>query len=401
MKLKVCLVIILIMSLLNCYCLGSELEEGNISNVFIETDLRQTLRDLSVQANIQIIPDSIVQGLVSVEFNEVPLKKCLEMLLFPLGFTFKKMKGYYIVASTDPRSSSFNLISRTEKVKLRYIKAIDAVYNLPNFLKVYIKINKDRNILTITAPDEIIARVKEDILVLDKQPKQVLIEVVVTELSSEHLKKIGIEWAEELAPTISGEYLLYDKISTYELRGGLAKQALLTIGALAQDGKVNIRAKPKILTADTEQAVINIGTEKYVSLDTETGSRIYTRLQSVSAGIKVTIMPYIGEENDITLNIDIEVSDVLPGTFGDVKLSVNRRSAKTTVHLKNDQTIGIGGLLQESKEVRESKFPLLWRIPFLGKVLFSSKKDISAKSELIIFITPKIVNSDSLAIKLR
>jgi type IV pilus assembly protein PilQ len=367
-------------------------EDLLISNIFIESDLRQVLRDISAQVNIPIVPDPIVQGVISAEFKDVPLEKCLEMLLFPLGFTFKLVDDYYIVASTDPKSPSFSLVSKTEIIQLNHIKAIDAVYNLPDFLREYVKLNKDKNVLTITAPSHFITRIKEDIKTLDKLPKQVLIEVLVTELSSEARKSLGVKWGGELEILGSGEYISSREDKTYEIKGELATISLVQLRALVEDGKVKIRANPRILTANTEEAVINIGTEKYVLLETRDYTSTYTRLQSVSAGIKLKIVPFIGEDDSITLQIEQEVSDVVPTTFRDIKLSVNRRSSKTTVHLLDNQTIAIGGLIQQNREAREYKIPVLGSIPILGKLFFRSINDINSESELLIYITPKIIS---------
>jgi type IV pilus assembly protein PilQ len=380
-------------------CGAEETKEILISNVFVETDLRQALRDISAQAGIPIIPDSLVQGVVSVEFYDVPLEKCLEMLLTPLGFAFRKIQDYYIVTSTDPRSPSFELISRTEKIELNHIKAVDAVYNLPTFLLAYIKVNQDKNIMTITAPEKTIERIKEEIAILDRPSKQVSIEVLVTELTDDAIDKVGLGWGEEYSVNVSGEFGVIETSSAYQLIGELAKQVLLSIQMMARKGEVKVRAKPMIIAADTEEATIEIGTDKYVVLETGTVDSTYNRLQSVSAGIKLKIVPYISESNEITLEIETEVSDILPGTAEDVKLSVSRRSAETTVHLKDGQTVGIGGLVQENQEERTSKVPLLGDIPILGR-LFRTKKNVSTKTELIIFITPRIVDPESMNVEL-
>ena len=68
-----------------------------VSNVFIETDLRQALLDISSQTGVKIIPDNTVQGYVSVEFDNVPLPECLKLMLDPLGFTYHKIENYYVV----------------------------------------------------------------------------------------------------------------------------------------------------------------------------------------------------------------------------------------------------------------------------------------------------------------
>ncbi|MDI6791770.1 MAG: hypothetical protein QME81_02720 [bacterium] len=370
---------------------GEEEKEILISNVFIEADLRQALRDISSQIQVPIIPDPTVQGVVSLELEEVPLEKALKMLLFPLGYTFCQVEDYYLVGGTNPQSPSFNISSRTERYKLKHLKAEDLLQLIPASYAPYIRLSKDRNLITITAPDNIIERIRDNFDLLDKRRRQILLEVLISEVSLDVSKSLGMDW-EGAGEEVSAELSSLTGKLTYQKAGDFAHKALLTIRALIEQGKAKTRANPKILAQDTETAEITIGTEKYISLTSGPVDREITRLQSVKAGVDMRFTPFVTEDKNIILQVESEVSEVIGGTLaGDKPPVIGRRKIKTTITARDGQTIAIGGLIQEHEEDNVSRIPFISRIPLLG-AFFKKTTRTSYETELIIFITPRIIH---------
>ena len=164
-----------------------------ITNVFYDTDILQALRDISAQAGIPIIPDGSVQGLVSLEVVNVPLEECLSRLLAPHGFTFRRYKDYYIVGSPRPDNVSSYLLTTTEQIRPNYLKAKDIATLISDYYTPFVKVNETANLIAITASPDIIEHFKKDIAAIDKPPRQVLIEALVTEVSSDGLQALGID----------------------------------------------------------------------------------------------------------------------------------------------------------------------------------------------------------------
>jgi len=169
-----------------------------VSNVFYESELNQVLKEISDQVGIPIITDGTVSGTITIEIKDLPLEECLKRILFPLGFSFKKLNGYYLVGSGKPDYPSFNLLSTCEIIRPNYLKAKDIFGLLSDFYKPYVKLNEEINALVITAPNQIIEKFKEDLKNIDKPPRQVLIEALVTEISSDAFKELGINWSGKL-----------------------------------------------------------------------------------------------------------------------------------------------------------------------------------------------------------
>src|SRR5690625_1787330 len=94
-----------------------------VTNVFFDTFIVDALSDLSLDSGIPILADSTVSGFVTVELFDVPLPLALEQLLLPGGYTFKWMDGYFLVGSAQKDSPLFHMLSVTERVKLKHIRA--------------------------------------------------------------------------------------------------------------------------------------------------------------------------------------------------------------------------------------------------------------------------------------
>jgi general secretion pathway protein D len=178
----------------------------------------------------------------------------------------------------------------------------------------------------------------------------------------------------------------------------------LNIGALLHalqtDGNVNVLSTPNILTTDNQKAEIMVGqnvpftTGQTQNAVTGAGSYFNT-IERRDVGIKLSITPQISSDDNVRLEINQEISDVVPAAslaVGD--FITNKRSAITTVVVKDRETMVIGGLIRDNVTSSESKVPLLGDIPLLGW-LFKYKTSKVEKTNLMIFITPYIIKSEN------
>uniref|UniRef100_A0A7C6A7W5 Type II secretion system protein GspD n=1 Tax=candidate division WOR-3 bacterium TaxID=2052148 RepID=A0A7C6A7W5_UNCW3 len=376
-----------------------------ITNIFYDTDILQALRDISAQAGISIIPDGSVQGLVSLEVSEVPLEECLRRLLAPHGYTFRRYKDYYLVGSPKPDNVASYLLTVTEQIKPSYYKAKELASLLSDYYTPFIKINESANVISITASPDIIERFKNDIAEIDKPPRQVLIEALITEVSRDGLQALGIDWSGSVSRR-------NDTLFSLQLLTNIAKLADTTFGlifgnvtktlgsftyswtpsiqALVTQGKANIRANPKIVTLDGQKASIVVGREAYYEILTGPINYQYTQLQMIKYGISLDIIPYISQDGkEITLDVQPQVSDVVGQGITNLPV-LNTRSAKTQIRVKDGEKIVIGGLFQKGERTETKKIPFLGDIPFLG-LLFRTTRRVTQETEVVIFITPHIL----------
>jgi type II secretory pathway component HofQ len=376
-------------------------EQILITNVFYETEVREALAAISAQSGINIIPDQTISGFITMELVDVPFEEALRRILAPLGFTFRKMVGYYLVGAAYPDNPSFPLLSLTERIVPSYIKAENVPQLLSNFYDPFINVDPRNNVLTITASPEIVQRIKQELATIDVPPRQVMVEALITELSSEARKSLGIDasWmADKSGESFSfilpvGDILDSTLGMRFKKQGAMAEGWVgdfkASLKAFVQDGKVNIRANPRVATIEGQPAKIMIGKEQYYVIVTGESIYSYGQLERIPVGVSLNIIPYVSDNGDITVELQPEVSDVV-GTGATGLPVVSKRSVTTKVRVKDGETIVIGGLLQKNESIVKRKIPLLGDIPILG-LLFSRTDKRVDEVETVVFITPHLL----------
>ena len=297
--------------------------------------------------------------------------------------------------------------------------------------EVMIDAYEDINAIIIKASPRAYLTMLETIKRLDIQPKQVLIEVLIAEVTLDDTTKFGLEWltggllnskAAILAGNLGGSRLNTTDTGTDTEPGtgtisftpvigggGLFANILdpgkfnLFISALATDGKVNVLASPHILALDNKEAKIEIGNEvpiatsitnAGVNTDLSGINNTTSQIQFKSVGTILTVTPHINEKKQVNLKINQEVSAI----GQTVKIGsqdytgFSTRKANTTAIVQDGHTLVIGGIIDESSSKSRSGIPFLSSIPVFG-YLFGSSTDTVSKRELILMVTPHVVGS--------
>ena len=378
-----------------------------VVNSFFETDIREVLRDISAQTGVKIVPDETVQGTISIELKKVHIEDALRLVLSSGNYSYRLMPGgYYLVGTCTPNSPSFNQLSITDYFQPNYLKASELKSLLSEFYAPYIHVNEDINAITITAAPDVVTRVKKDLATLDRAPRQIMIEALVIEISDAAEKSLGITWGPMFddgftmnAPASTVEF---SKVSgtnsarTTTISGNLSSDVLARINALVSKGKAKIKANPRVATLEGKQAEITVGTEEWAAVEVGAQGNRYSTLQSISSGVVLKITPFLDEKKQITVKIAPEVSEVT-GQGATGLPVITKRSALTTLRVDDGQTIAIGGLIQEQKSESTDKWPVLGNLPFVGKALFQHKVSSVSTKEVIILITPYILQDNLIA----
>ncbi|MBI5417370.1 type II secretion system secretin GspD [Candidatus Poribacteria bacterium] len=296
-------------------------------------------------------------------------------------------------------------------------------------MKPNIVADKYTNALIINEPPENYATIKKIISQLDIPRSQVLVEAAIVEMSLDKSLQVGVEWRSLNKPTagvataavgsnfgLTQEGLASAPYGGQGLTVGLMKgwldesKGIPNIGALLNlfkaDSDFNILSTPQIVTMDNHEAeivvsdVIPFVTNSRV---TDTNNVIKT-YDYKDVGITLKLTPHINKQTKmVRMDILQEISKVIDASVTEA-VRTSKRKAKTSVIVQDEKTIVIGGLIRNDKTFAESKIPLLGDIPFLG-ILFKRKKEVNSKTNLMIFITPHIINNsndfDSLTIKKR
>lgn len=375
-----------------------------VSNVWIDSDFRQVLADITAQTGVSLVPDqSVVGAIVSLTARELPLEECLERLCSAGGFAYLRVKDYYMIGRPDPGSPMFNRIAALRRVKLRHASAEQVKTLLPVTLAPYCTFDKTNGVLMVTAPDHLCQRVLDAIELIDSPLAQVAVEAIVFELTQDGSKQLGLDW--QYAKTnlsLAGENLI--GTITYDASSDIATFVDITLRAIVQDERGQVLANPRILATNGREAEIFVGQEKYFQLLNGSAVNPYYRLESIKSGVTLKVTPFVGDNGQIVLDLEPEVSDVVndwrraePGLTGIEQAAqqalpvVTRRRAKTTVSIKDSQTVIIGGLLREQHRQMVEKVPLIGDVPLLGAA-FRKVRDLREQKEIVILITTHLVS---------
>ena len=165
----------------------------------------------------------------------------------------------------------------------------------------------------------------------------------------------------------------------------------LEISALEADGKGKIVSSPRVITADQVKALIEQGEELPYQTATSSGA---TALQFRKANLKLEVTPQITPEGNVILDVDVNKDSV--GRSTAAGFAIDTKHVRTQVLVENGGTVVIGGIFTQSERDDVTKVPFLGDIPYLGN-LFKTKTRSTAKTELLVFITPKVVTDRSAA----
>jgi len=260
------------------------------------------------------------------------------------------------------------------------------------------------NSLLIRASDRDFAVIKEAVDQLDIRPLQVLIEVLIVEARQDRSFSLGADF---LVPpqsvdkgngTAGGETVgggLGDLVIRLMHLGAANINA--TIRAAASRGDVEIVSRPVLLASNNQEARFLVGSQRpFVqvsrSLPTDTPTRDQV-IQYRDVGTKLTVRPTINQDGYVSLLIQQEINQATSEVQFDAPV-ISTREAVTQVLVKDGQTIVLGGLRDQQKDVTQSGVPILSGLPLIGG-LFGSSNRKASRTELYLFLTPRILKTDA------
>jgi general secretion pathway protein D len=261
---------------------------------------------------------------------------------------------------------------------------------------------------------------------LDRQPRQVLIEVLVAEVTLTDDLRLGVDWAiktgklslfqqsiSTATPTTIQPPVQFPITQAVGLPGpGLtavafaADEFLGILNALASQNLLNVLSNPHVMTSENKKAVINVSdsipivTSQQVpigagAVSTTTPTTAVVGTQTVEyrdAGVILTVTPRIGERGTVALDVKQEVNDIGAAEPPTGSRRIIKREAETSVVLINNMTLVLGGLIRDSTSTENRGIPFFKDIPVLG-YLFGAKVRTITKTELLILITPRVIGT--------
>lgn len=418
-----------------------------VSFEFKDIDLHNLLRIIAEISKKNIIVGDDVSGKITIRLRNVPWDQALEIVLRSKGLGKEELGNIVRIAPlgtleaeakqrAERRSSERKSRELTVAlVPVNYAKADEMATKVKDVLTERGNVSVDTRTNTLIVRDlpENMGKVRSMVASLDLQTPQVLIEGRIVEASTRFSREIGIQWGGQAAmspgtgnptgllfpntiaatggiPTGSAtgvstpaNYAVSLPVGAGDGSGGAlglvfgsaggAAILNLRLSALEANGSVKTISAPKVTTMDNAAATISQG----VSIPFQSVSAAGANTAFVEARLSLQVTPHITQDGSVMMQINAQNNQPDPANAGaNGQPGIARKEASTNVLVKDGETTVIGGIYVRSGSSTESGLPILSKIPVLG-FLFRNHRESETKNELLIFITPRILNRATVA----
>lgn len=268
--------------------------------------------------------------------------------------------------------------------------------------------DETNNALLVRATAQEYKKIEAALRALDKQPLQVLLEATIAEVSLTNELSYGVQWffgSGESGVTLSefgdgGVGQLFPGFSGLLSRGDVR----VVLNALDSVSEVNVVSSPQLLVLDNQTAQLQVGDEVPIVTQQAEGietsdARIVNTVEQRQTGVILSVTPRVNANGRVILDIEQEVSDVVQTTTSGIDSpTISQRRISTSVVVSSDQTVVLGGLIEDDVDEINTGVPLLKDIPLIG-ALFSATTKVTDRKELLVMITPKVLKNPQDAIE--
>jgi len=415
---------------------------------FQNIEVRALLQVIADFTNFNVVTSDSVSGSVTLRLKDVPWDQALDIIMQAKGLGLRKSGNVLWIAPRDEiaarekqeleaRTTVESLEQvRTQAFQMNYAKAADIASQLTstgtggagagNNARILsprgsVIAEVRTNQLFVTDIPSRLEQVQELISKLDIPIRQVLIEARIVEADDDFSKSIGVRlgggvrdfsagsangnpvrgnFGSNYSAVTTGPSLTSSpfvnlpalppsaQAASYALSlfsPSASRFLALEISALESDGKGRVVSSPRVVTADQVKALIEQGTEFPYQTATSSGA---TAIAFRKANLKLEVTPQITPEGNIIL--DLDVNKDTRGETTNEGIAIDTKHVQTQVLVENGGTVVIGGIFERTERNQIHKVPLLGDLPGVGN-LFKSRNQLDQRSELLIFITPRVL----------
>ncbi len=382
---------------------------GDFTATFQNTPVKDVFRIFALQSGLNIMVSPNIKNNVTANFTKVSIKDAFLAILSANSI-------YYLVQGAIVKIMTLheykNELLRNYVTTKVYDASIIDIKNLPVILKPLLSPGVGNFAIDTQSSKIIITDIKDNFDRLDKLfkelaslPKLVEIETKIVEIDFSDANQVGINWSAlniQGMGNISLTTMVSNGINSASALNvsahymdplGMTADALLSL--IGQDHKTRLISQPRILAINREEAVIHIGGKTpYISsvIRSQTTSDVTSQVAFIDIGIKITVTPMITPDDEIKIDLKGEVTSAdLINLSTDVKApQITTTEISCMPIVKDNQPIIIGGLLKTTVTRDRTGVPILKDIPLIN-LLFSYTADTITRSEMVIFITPRLI----------
>lgn len=367
-----------------------------------DASLSEILKILADRSGMNFVTgEGVYKEKITIILNRTPVDLAIDLVVRAAGLSYEIVGNSVLIAEADKLKSEVG--QQGYVVALKYTEAEEAVTMLSDLTK-FIKVDKGGNRLICFTSPRVINEIERIVKSIDHPHILVMLDTRIIEVSMDAMKKYGINWS-SLLPFYSG--LSHPEVSL--AKGYNSGDASLnginlntSLDLMITNNDARILMNSKITTTNNREASLHIGDvipyqiQSY-NMTGAGGGGANQQIMKENTGVVLTMTPHINEKNQVTLQLEPEVSNIVGWVGKDGDMPQTRvRKAKTTVRVEDGQTIFLAGLLDEEKSIITQKVPVLGDIPLIGKI-FQHKVETITKKNLIIEVTPTILHDSSTA----
>jgi len=388
--------------------------EDSISIDVRNVPLSDIMAALSDECGLNIISHGQISGNITAKYQNQSIDRVLASILKGTGYSFKEENGIYYIGE----KSSQDLFT-SKLIKFRHIKNETILDLIPATLGQQVSVKKviDQNGIVVTGPLTSIIELEDFFSKVDIPPAQVLFEAVVVDYNISKFKEFNLTAdntaiGKDLTPhtyfpgidySSTGERLnehienIEDYLNISNI-GKLSKDFYVRLRWMEEEGIANIRSRPQIAALNGHEASIRIGTSQYYLLESKTvypseqtnvSTQTSQRFEVIEADMSLEVTPWVTESGDIIVSIQPEFNTPASSFNPDIPPTINHRILKSTVRLRDGETIVLGGMIQDIANNTIKKVPILGSLPIIGRI-FQNRSSTNTKATLMVYLTPHV-----------
>lgn len=393
---------------------------------FQDIDVRSVLQLIADFTDLNLVASDTVQGNITLRLQNVPWDQALDLVLQTQGLDKRKIGNVLLVAPADEIAARERQEMEVQKqiaelaplrrelIQVNYAKAsqiaalFQSVTSGNGDQRGSVTVDDRTNSIIAYQTQEQLDELRRVVAQLDIPVRQVMIEARIVEANVDYSKSLGVRWGGALS-TGSGNWSLSgDDMPFVDLGaagatsnigiGFLSNHAILDLqlSAMEKTGNGEVVSQPKVVTADKETAKIMKGAEVPYQEASSSGA---TSTSFKEAALSLEVTPQITPDNRIIMDVKVtkdEPDFSQAASTGGVP-SINKNEVNANVLVSDGETIVIGGVFSNTQSKSVDKVPFLGDLPFVGR-MFRSDLVQERKSELLIFITPRIMNNQAITL---
>lgn len=410
---------------------------------FQNVEVRSVLQVLADFTGLNIITSDSVAGNLTLRLKDVPWDQALDIILRSKGLDMRKDGNVVWIAPRDELATREKLAlesrsqiadlepTQTESFQLNFQKAIDVQALLSNAQQRILSkrgsavVDARTNMVFVQDTPARLEDVRRLIRTIDVPVRQVMIEARIVEASDTFARNLGVRLGADNirvsannnainarlgaslndtavhAGLVTGTPTLSDFQNVNLPTSGIGSSAAgvfslilfnnkqsrflnLELSALQADGKGKIVSSPRVITANQNEATIEQGTEVPYQQASSSGA---TAVAFKKAVLSLKVRPQVTPDDNVIMTLKVNKDSVIGGT---IPPSIDTKNITTEVLVENGGTVVIGGIYQQNETSSTTKVPVLGDLPYVG-FLFKKNEKVDNRSELLVFITPKIL----------